>query len=124
MHKSDLHNENRDSNKSVNDTTKTSLLYFKSMFCFFFSSALTSPNNTGIIAACVVVAILLMVTLAVLLFLYLRMREHDRSRTQNSGADVADPSFANELYEPVRISHYQVYVHNLLLIKTENRTRG
>lgn len=67
----------------------------------FSPSASTSPNNTGVIAASVVVAILLMVILAVLLFLYLRMRECAKSQTQDSSGNVADPGFANDLYELV-----------------------
>lgn len=67
----------------------------------FCPSASTSPNNTGVIAACVVIAILLMVALAVLLFYYLRMRKHAKSQTQDSSGNVADPGYTNELYEPV-----------------------
>ncbi|XP_053504858.1 apical endosomal glycoprotein [Ictalurus furcatus] len=67
---------------------------------------LTSPNNTGAIASSVVVALLLMVTLGVLLFLYLRMREHAKSQTQDSSGH---PGFPNDLYEPNHVVLPSIY---------------
>ncbi|KAK3524127.1 hypothetical protein QTP70_018036, partial [Hemibagrus guttatus] len=72
-----------------------------------FSSS--STNNTGVIAASVVVAILLMVTLAVLLFLYLRMREHTNSQRQDSSSHETHTGFMNDLYEPDRVVLPSVY---------------
>ncbi|KAF7696752.1 hypothetical protein HF521_005170 [Silurus meridionalis] len=69
----------------------------------------TSSNNSGVIAASVVVAILLMVTLAVILFLYLRIREHNRSQTRDSVDHVDNPGFGNDLYEPAHIVLPPIY---------------
>ncbi|KAF4077069.1 hypothetical protein AMELA_G00203870 [Ameiurus melas] len=67
---------------------------------------LTSPDNTGAIASSVVVALLLMVTLGVLVFLYLRMRERAKSQTHDSSGDRG---FANDVYEPNHVVLPSIY---------------
>ncbi|KAK2827613.1 hypothetical protein Q7C36_018539 [Tachysurus vachellii] len=71
--------------------------------------SLSSPNNTGVIAASVLVAILLMVTLAVLLFLYLRIRERTNSQRQDSSGHETHTGFTNDLYEPNHVVLPSIY---------------
>ncbi|KAF5896237.1 apical endosomal glycoprotein, partial [Clarias magur] len=69
----------------------------------------TSPNNTGVIVASVVVAILLMGTLTVLLFLYLRMRNQRQSLTQDLSGDVTYTGFNNDVYESDHVTLPSVF---------------